>query len=415
MFNSHALSTVSPSERDHYVNQALVPYAAVDKFTLNKLTVQFEHLRPLRNYRKLFKLYSTYIRPLQNIKTEVDKKARKADAHLCFDGCIHASFLMTGTRGGRLSCKDPNLQQLPRDGVVKALFTSRFGARGCVFNADLSQIELRLLAAISGDPTMVKAYHDNVDLHTLTASRIFEMQYDEFSKEHMKKLQDSGKDDIAKELDTKRNIAKTCNFLTGYGGGAFGLQNVLAMKDIDKPLEECEQIIELFFDSYPSVRRLLSNYKSFIEKEALAVSMFGRVRLFDEIRGEDREARSKALRAGCNHLIQSTASDMMLTALFCIEQLMRDAGLESLLVSTVHDSLLIDTVRAELPQVYQIVTDVLNNFPTVFDQLFGSEFDQSWMILPFTGDAEIGIDYLKMKKVQGDNPDWDKLLSPAAH
>jgi DNA polymerase family A len=404
---------------EHQIQLVLREFAAVDKFTLNKLTVQFEKLRPLRDYRKLFKLYSTYVRPLKNIlTTNLDKKARKSDPHLCFDGCIHASFLLTGTRGGRLSCKDPNLQQLPRDGEVKSMFVSRFGKRGCMYQGDLSQIELRLLAAASGDPTMVKAYFDGIDLHSLTASRIFGVPYEHFTKDYMKFLQSKGKDEEAKLLELNRVTAKTTNFLTGYGGGAFGLQNVLTMNNIDKPIEECEKIIELFFDSYPSIRNLLQFYKKFILETDVAVSVFGRVRVFEEVRGDDREAKAKALRAGCNHLIQSTASDMMLTALFSIENLMRHAGLESILVSTVHDSLVIDCVREELPEVHDIVTLVLNNFPEVFKSVFGPAFDTSWMIVPFSGDCEVGTDYLHVKKIpsgEANRIDWNELLSAKAH
>ena len=146
----------------------------------------------------------------------------------------------------------------------------------------------------------------------------------------------------------------------------------------------------------------------------VAVSLFGRVRVFEEVRGDDEEAKAKALRAGCNHLIQSTASDMMLTALIVIESMMRSEGLESILVSTVHDSLVIDSVRDELPVVHGIVTDVLNNFPTVFKAMFGADYDTSWMIVPFTGDCEVGSDYLSVKKIPGKNIDWDKLLAPHA-
>lgn len=395
------------------VQEQLMEVAAVDKFTLNKICADFEYLRPLQKYRKTFKLYSTYVRPLKNLfSTGLDKKARTADPHLCFDQCIHASFLMTGTRGGRLSCRDPNLQQLPRDGIVKSMFVSRFGARGCLYQGDLSQIELRLMAAVAGDPMMVKAYFDEEDLHSLTTSRIFGVPYEHFSKDHMKELQDSGYSKEAKELDEKRSIGKTVNFLTGYGGGAFGLQNVLAMKDIYRKIEECQEIIELFFDTYPVLRRFLQYYKQFITDTHVAVSIFGRVRVFEEVRGDDEEAKAKALRAGCNHLIQATASDMMLIALVVIESMMRSENLESILVSTVHDSLVIDCVREELPIVHGIVTDVLNNFPDVFRHMFGPDYDTSWMIVPFTGDTECGTNYLSVRKIPKNDIDWDKLLAP---
>jgi DNA polymerase I-like protein with 3'-5' exonuclease and polymerase domains len=114
----------------------------------------------------------------------------------------------------------------------------------------------------------------------------------------MKALQKAGKDKEAKDLDRKRQVAKTVNFLTGYGGGAFGLQNTLAARSIYLPIEECEKIIESFFDSYPALKLHLQHYKHFIMESAVAVSIFGRVRIFEEVHSDDREAISKALRAG---------------------------------------------------------------------------------------------------------------------
>jgi DNA polymerase-1 len=368
-------------------------------------------LRPLQDYRKVYKLYTTYVRPLRNLySVGLDKKQRAADPHLCFDNCIHAEFLLTGTRSGRLNCKNPNLQQLPRDGVVKSMFTSRFGKRGCIYQADLSQIELRILAAVSGDATMVDAYFKDTDLHSLTASRIFNVPYEHFLKDYADGLRKKGQEDQAKDLETKRHIAKTINFLTSYGGGAFGLQNVLAAKSIYRSIEECRRVIDAFFDSYPTLRKFLQHYRRFILETQQAVSIFGRVRILEEAKSADEEIVSKALRMGCNHLIQATASDMMLLGLVAIEQLMRQANLESLLVSTVHDSLVIDSVCEELPEVHGITTDVLNNLPLVFKALFGEHYDDSWMTVPFTVDAECGKNYLSMFKLPNDNKvGWDKV------
>ena len=399
--------------------QAMTPaeryaYAAVDKFTLNKLVADFPSLRPLQDYRKAFKLYTTYVRPMRDYFNEtVDRQRRHKEPHLCPDGRIHASFMLTGTRGGRLSCRNPNLQQLPNDADIKEMFTSRFDERGCIYAGDLSQIELRLLAAACGDPAMMQAYFDDLDLHTLTTSRIFKLDYEMFSKGHMEKLQNEGRGKEAKDLELKRKIGKTCNFLTGYGGGAFGLQTTLANSKIYMSIEECESILAQFFDSYPTLKKFLSAYKYFISQNGAAVSITGRVRVFEEVFGEDSEATAKALRAGCNHLIQATASDMMLICLRVIESAMRDQGLESLLVSTVHDSLVIDCVIAEAPQVHEIVYTVLNNIPDIFELLFGPQYDTSWMLVPLAGDSEIGLNYGHMNKVpvKGDI-DWDKLLKP---
>lgn len=392
--------------------QDLYDYAALDKFTLNMLAVHHPQVQPLQQYRQVHKLYTTYVRPLRNLYTaDIDKKERKTEQHLCSDGCIHASFLMTGTRGGRLSCRDPNLQQLPNKGDVKRMFVSRFGDRGCMYQADLSQIELRLMAAACGDPTMVQAYYDKTDLHTLTTSRIFRLPYEHFSKEYFKWLQDNKREREAKELELKRRIGKTVNFLTGYGGGAFGLQTTLANNQVYLPIEECENIIDKFFDSYPSLKKFLALYKRFILNNRVAVSLFGRVRILEEANSDDMELQSKALRAGCNHIIQSTASDMMLVALNVVEDLMEEAGVESIVVSTVHDSLLIDCIRDELPVVHDIVNPVLNNFNAVLPAYFGPDYDTSWMIVPFAGDCEVGPSYYDTRKIPENDIDWDKLLA----
>lgn len=306
------------------------------------------------------------------------------------------------------SSNDPNLQQLPSDAIIKRQFISRFGVRGCLYGSDLSQIELRLMAAVSGDPGLLKAYFEGLDLHTLTASRLYKTDYEVFTKGYMEKLQAAGRGDEAKKLDLKRKVAKTTNFLTGYGGGAFGLQTALANNNVYLPFEECESIIDRFFESYPVLARYLSFYKKFIEDNAVACSVFGRIRVFEEVRGEDYKAKAKALRAGCNHLIQATASDLMLICMTVIEGLMRQANLESILVSTIHDSLVIDAIRDELPQVHAIVDEVVNNMPGVLSALFGETYDTSWMICPLGGDAEVGKNYLDMAKLSK-VPDWDEV------
>lgn len=403
-----------PEDIERMTKAERYEYAAVDKFTLNKLAADYPEVRPLQDYRKAYKLYTTYVKPMRNFShSSVDKKVRVSTPHLCPDGRIHTSFKLTGTIGGRLSSSNPNLQQLPNDADIKDMFTSRFGSRGCIYAGDLSQIELRLLAAACGDPSMVKAYHDDIDLHTLTTSRIFKLDYEMFSKPYMEKLQSEGRGKEAKDLELKRKVGKTCNFLTGYGGGSLGLQTALANNKIYMDIEECNHILAQFFESYPALKRFLAAYKFFVENNGVAVSITGRVRVFDEVRGDDQEAKAKALRAGCNHLIQATASDIMLTCLVAIEGAMRAQNLESVLVSTVHDSLVIDAVKEELPQVHAIVYYVLNNIPQVIGELFGDDFDVSWITVPLAGDCDVGLSYGHMNKIPTKGEiDWDKLLEP---
>ena len=219
--------------------------------------------------------------------------------------------------------------------------------------------------------------------------------------------------DTPEHLFVTNNLCSrnTINFLTGYGGGAQGLQATLAQDGVYKTLEECEAFLEAFFDSYPALRRYLAFYKGFIEKNGVAVSMLGRVRIFEEVGSEDKGLVSKALRAGCNHLIQATASDMMLCCICAIESLMRDAGLKSILISTVHDSLLIDCIREELPAVHEIVMGVFTRIPEVLETWLGDEVDLSWTrVVPYDGDSEVGKNYLDMVKLSHHGNDWADIF-----
>jgi len=526
-----------------------IEFASMDKFTLNNLSVGYPQVRPLINYRKLRKAYSSYIRPMRNLSIAgVDKKDRTAQQLLMDDGCVHASFKLTGTRGGRLSCcvsadtvlnlqvngftnirvrikdlgkvlakyrntriqthtghwqrilchvvkpkatmyrvitsrgyiikatsghrfltpsgwsylldldigdivkiasnangghdtivsKDmvgyetvhdmhveednsyvaqgfinhntnPNLQQIPREsGGIKRLYSSRFKERGCIFQSDLSQIELRLLAAACGDSAMVKAYVDDVDLHSQTTSLVFNIPYETFSDDHQIWLQKNGKADEVKKLAGKRKLGKILNFLTGYGGGALGFQSACALAGVYLQLDECEKLLENFFAAYPDLKTHIGHYKRFVQDNGCAVSITGRVRIFEEVFSDDKQRINKALRSGYNHLIQSTASDMMLFSLIAIERLMEDYQLESKLICTVHDSLVIDAITDELPQVHEICDSVFKNMPDVISTLVPG-FDTSWCIVPFDCDHEVGYNYMDAVKVPKRNVDWDDI------
>jgi hypothetical protein len=306
---------------------------------------------------------------------------------------------------------EPNLQQVPRDGIIKKLFSSRFGKeRGCIYQGDLSQIELRLLAAACGDPNMVKAYRDGVDLHSLTTSLVFKLPYEHFTEPYEVWLQQNGRADEAKKLKGKRKLGKTLNFLTGYGGGAFGFQSAMALQGVYLQIDECEKLLNGFFESYPYMKTHIGLYKNFVQKNGVAVSLTGRVRVLEEVFSEDQGMANKALRAAYNHLIQASASDLLLLCLVAIERLMRLEGLESVLVSTVHDSLVIDGVWDEVPKIHEICDAVLSNIPEVAQQLQGPEADLSWMTLvPLSGDCAVGRNYSQETKIPAKNPDFDEI------
>jgi uracil-DNA glycosylase family 4 len=392
-----------------------VHFASTDKHSLNYMAQKFPQVRPLLGYRSLCKQYSSYVRPLRNITTPgIDKKPREGYQMLMNDSCLHTSFKLTGTRSGRLSSSEPNLQQIPRDGMIKKMFTSRFGKRGCIYQADLSQIELRLLAMFCGDPKMVNAYLNDVDLHSQTTSLVFNIPYENFSDDYEMFLQQNGKADEAKKLKGKRKIGKTLNFLTGYGGGALGFQSALALQGIYISLEEAQQHVNNFFDTYPFLKLHIGRYKQFIIDNGRAVSVMGRVRIFEDVYSDDPKIVSKACRSGFNHLVQSSASDIMMLCLAAIEHLMRAEGLESLLMTTVHDSLGIDAIRDEVPKIHSIVEPVLSNIPEVLQMMLGSTYDTSWCICPMEGDSSLGLTYADEIKIpKGNNIDWDRVFTTA--
>lgn len=404
--------SVSDAERFES-REDFLKMAAIDKFTLNILAAENPKVRPLLEYRSIYKQYSSYVRPMRNIHSAgIDKRERSKHQHLMRDGRVHAKFIIPGTRSGRLASADPNLQQLGSRGMVKRLYGSRFGREGGIYQGDLSQIELRLIAAACGDESMVRAYCDNIDLHSLTMSKIFNLPYDHCTKEYTGLLQKAGKDTEAKDLERKRKLGKTLNFLTGYGGGAQGFQGTLAEDGIYYDLDTCESFLAAFFEAYPSLRKYLSFYKHFIQENAVAVSILGRVRAFEEVYSDDKGLVNKALRAGCNHLIQATASDMMLICNSVIEGLMREAELQSVITSTVHDSLVIDFYRPEIQTVHDIVMDVFTNIPDVLEAWLGQDIDLSWSrVLPFDGDAEVGANYGDLHKIERTGNDWDAIFA----
>ena len=246
----------SAAALDKLPRETLLKYAAMDKYTLSILSVDHPEVRPLQEYRKVFKEYTSYVKPMRNLFIDgVDKRRRDKQAHLMDDGCVHTSFKQTATRSGRLGSSDPNVQQLSRTSIIKRLYSSRFGDQGCMYGADLSQIELRGTAMVTGDPAMVDAYHRGIDLHSLTHSMLYGRPYEHCLKQYVEWLQKNGKDDEAKQIETERKVAKTSNFLTAYGGGPQGLQVSLAQQGVYKPVEECTRILETFFSNYSKIGR----------------------------------------------------------------------------------------------------------------------------------------------------------------
>jgi uracil-DNA glycosylase family 4 len=229
------------------------------------------------------------------------------------DNLLHGDLLLHGTKTGRLSGRNPNLQNQPNkgNGIIKRMFVSRYGADGVFIQVDFSQIELRVLAALSNDPKLVQVYLDGGDIHTLNACMIFNMTIDE-----MKALPDA-------EQKRRRTVAKRVGFGISYGIGAPGIQSTLKSDGVSVSEEEARGYLEGFAEKYPDVMAWIASVEASTTDDAHALSAFGRRRRLESVRSQVDDVVARALRQGVNHAVQSTAGDMTMTALCLIDQEIR--------------------------------------------------------------------------------------------
>lgn len=265
--------------------------------------------KALKEYRKYQKLLNMFLEKLP-------KHINPAT------GRIHASFNQYGTLAGRFSCSKPNLQQLPRDKYIRALFKGNNGSK--IITADYSQIELRILAVVSKEPKFIELFNNGGDLHKLTASLIFNKQLDFVSKE-------------------ERNIAKTINFGLSYGMGGEGLQSNLKDNGIEISLDEARKYIDTFFKSYPKVKEYLDD----AGRSAVRYSEIRNVagRLIKYRPSSDKSDRAAILREGKNNPIQSLNADIFKGAMGRLYQRLKPH--KARLINIIHDELVF-----EVPEEY---------------------------------------------------------------
>jgi len=271
----------------------------------------------LLEYRRLQKMTSTFLEKFKDM--------------LSIDGCIHPSFNLIGTVTGRVSCERPNLQQIPKDSEIKVIFVPQ---NDLLLEVDYSQMELRVVASLSQDPEMIKAYNENIDLHTLTSSIIFNKPIEKITEE-------------------ERKIGKTINFGIVYGITPAGLANRIKLatgKEISE--KEAKVYIKRFFDTYRNVYFWAELQKAFARQMKYVVTPFGKKRHFSS------ETTEEEIRQAVNAPVQSTAAYITLTALLGIDREIKANGLKSFVVNTVHDSILIDVILDELPYVVNIVNEI---------------------------------------------------------
>jgi DNA polymerase-1 len=277
--------------------------------------------RRILEYRELQKLRSTYVDVLP-------QRVNPAT------GRIHTSFNQTGAATGRLSSSDPNLQNIPvRSPRGEALRRGFIPAPGCQFIvADYSQIELRLMAHLSGDPGFIQAFREGGDIHRQTAALIFGVPVDQVTSE-------------------MRGRAKTINFATIYGQGPFALGRQLGISQ-----EEARTFIARYFERFAGVRAYLDRQVELARERGYVETIFGRRRYIPEIRDRNFNMRAYGERNAQNSPLQGSAADLIKIAMERIHGTLKEAGLRARMLLQVHDELVLEAPVAEVAEVRDIVT-----------------------------------------------------------
>ena len=288
---------------------------------LEKLSEEAPIVKDILEYRQLTKLKSTY--------------ADGLGVYIGEDRRIHTSFNQTITATGRISSTEPNLQNIPMRMELGRRIRKVFVPReGCEFmDADYSQIELRVLAHMSGDEQLIEAYHMDQDIHRITAAKVFHTPFEEVT-------------------DLQRRNAKAVNFGIVYGISSFGLS-----QDLSISKKEAADYIEQYFATYPGVKAFLDGLVAGAKEKGYITTMFGRRRPVPELSSSNFMQRSFGERVAMNSPIQGTAADIIKIAMIRVWQALRDSGLKSRLILQVHDELVIETYREEEEQVRQILLE----------------------------------------------------------
>ena len=288
---------------------------------LEKLAPECPFVADILEYRQLTKLKSTY--------------ADGLTAYIGPDERIHTTFQQTITATGRLSSVEPNLQNIPiRMELGRQIRKVFIPKEGCVLvDADYSQIELRVLAHMSGDENLIHAYREAQDIHRLTASQVFHIPFDEVT-------------------DLQRRNAKAVNFGIVYGISSFGLS-----QDLSISRKEAQEYIQKYFETYPKIKEFLDSCVTEAKEKGYARTMFGRRRPMPELKSSNFMQRSFGERVAMNAPIQGTAADIIKIAMLRVDQRLKAEGLKSRLLLQVHDELLIEAYTEELDAVEQILSE----------------------------------------------------------
>ena len=277
-------------------------------------------------YRKIAKLNSTYI---DGFRGHIDK-----------NGLVHTNFKQTLTNTGRLSSTEPNLQNIPirsEEGkIVRSMFVAR-DKNWVLIDADYSQIELRLLAHMSGDEYFIDAFNKNYDIHTRTASLVYGVPMEEVTKD-------------------MRRVAKVVNFGIIYGISEFGLSNDLKISS-----KEAKNLIETFYNDHPKVKEYMQRQVKIAHETGKTVTLFGRTRNMQEVNSSNYMVRTMAERAAQNMPLQGTAADIVKIAMVSVRNKIKQQGLKAKLILQVHDELIVDTPKEEEETIKKLVKECMES------------------------------------------------------
>ncbi|MGP3779084.1 DNA polymerase I [Halanaerobium saccharolyticum] len=294
---------------------------------LEKLEGKHEIIPLISEYRELAKLKSTYIDSLPPL---VNKETGK----------IHTSFNQMVTATGRLSSTDPNLQNIPirtEEGreIRKAFIPSK--ADMLLLAVDYSQIELRVFAHLSGDQKLKEAFNSGADIHTETASEVFEVEPEEVSP-------------------NLRRHAKVINFGIAYGMSSYGLS-----QDLDIPVEEAQDYIDKYFERFSGVKEYMDQTIKKVKECGYAETMFGRRRYIPEINSSNYHRRSFAERTAINTPVQGTAADIMKKSMIDVYNALKDEDLDLNILLQVHDELVFEVAESDLEKAAKLIKDKMEN------------------------------------------------------
>lgn len=289
--------------------------------------IQKEHpiVERILKYRQLTKIQSTYVEGLK--------------AEIAPDGKIHSQFQQTITATGRISSTNPNLQNIPiKTDVGRSIRKAFLPKDGAEFiDADYSQIELRILAHISGDPVMQKAFKDDADIHTTTASQVFHV-------------------DPKDVTSLMRSRAKAVNFGIVYGISDYGLS-----QDLDIPRKEAKEYIDNYLNKFSGVHQFMEDIVETGKAQGYVETLFHRRRYIPELAAKNFSVRSFGERVALNMPIQGTAADMMKKAMVAVYRKLKDEGLKAKLLLQVHDELIIEADKEDGERVKKLLVETMES------------------------------------------------------